>query len=85
MESHFVVFHCHPIRHEEALRAFEADKFEPAPRLTADDQSNNRVSLQRHLDQKLYLIVHSKQHNTWMFPQTHHTSLDSLRLVRVET
>jgi hypothetical protein len=55
----------------------EAD-FTPAPRRTADDEANVRTSLNRALDDKLYLIAKGSS-GTWRMPELTHSGEPSLR------
>jgi len=48
-------------------RQQELAEFKPAPRLTQDDLNNNHKSLNRKLDQVLYLLV--QHENAWRLPQ----------------
>lgn len=44
--------------------------FQPAARETEADRTNDRKSLDRKLDQSLYLIVkRNRADNAWQFPQ----------------
>jgi len=50
----------------------------PAPRITQDDISKNMKSLNRAIDQKLYLLVKYKD-GGWQFPQILHTEGQTIR------
>lgn len=61
-------------------------KFEPGPRITEADKSNDRKSLQRALDRRLFLIVQgypigrSKEKAVWHFPERLYKNEETLRL-----
>ncbi|KAF7108090.1 hypothetical protein CFC21_108627 [Triticum aestivum] len=58
----------------------------PAPRITEADKANDRKSLQRALDNKLYLLLYGKTFGApdgkpvWHFPEKVYENEDSLRL-----
>uniref|UniRef100_A0ACD5VE11 Uncharacterized protein n=1 Tax=Avena sativa TaxID=4498 RepID=A0ACD5VE11_AVESA len=58
----------------------------PAPRITEADKANDRKSLQRALDNKLYLLLYGKTFGTpdgkpvWHFPEKVYENEDTLRL-----
>ncbi|MCO5582042.1 hypothetical protein L7F22_035933 [Adiantum nelumboides] len=60
--------------------------FEPAPRITEADKANDRKSLQRALDRRLFLIVqgyplgYSKEKLIWHFPERLYKSEQTMRL-----
>ena len=57
---------------EELLEAREAElqSFKPAPRETEADKRGDRRSLQRRLDQMLYLLVKKpRREHAWQMPQ----------------
>ncbi|KAI5063624.1 hypothetical protein GOP47_0022171 [Adiantum capillus-veneris] len=60
--------------------------FEPAPRITEADKVNDRKSLQRALDRRLFLIVqgyplgYSKEKLIWHFPERLYKNEETLRL-----
>jgi len=59
----------------------ELEKFVPAPRVTQADKDNDIRSLNRKLDQMLYLIVKKrlpKHSHTWQMPQGGHEEGESL-------
>ncbi|CAN1138484.1 39S ribosomal protein L46, mitochondrial [Linum perenne] len=57
----------------------------PAPRITKADKENDRKSLQRALDRRLYLLLYGKAHGSpddkpiWHFPQKIYDSEETLR------
>lgn len=57
----------------------------PAPRITEADKTNDRRSLQRALDRRLYLLVHGTSHASpgeepvWHFPEKVYESEETLR------
>lgn len=57
----------------------------PAPRITEADKSNDKRSLQRALDRRLYLLLHGTTYGspnakpTWHFPEKVYESEDTLR------
>ncbi|KAL6596666.1 hypothetical protein ACP70R_047309 [Stipagrostis hirtigluma subsp. patula] len=58
----------------------------PAPRVTEADKTNDRKSLQRALDNKLYLLLYGKAYGSpdgkpiWHFPEKIYENEDTLRL-----
>lgn len=70
---------------EREENAFEL-KFEPGPRITEADKSDDRKSLQRALDRRLYLIVQgyplgrSKEKPIWHFPERIYKNEQTMRL-----
>ena len=57
---------------EELLEAreIELQSFKPGPRETEADRRGDRQSLQRRLDQVLYLLVKKpRREHTWQMPQ----------------
>jgi len=58
----------------------------PAPRITEADKANDRKSLQRALDNKLYLLLYGKTFGApdgkpvWHFPEKVYENEDTLRL-----
>eukprot|EP00250_Pteridium_aquilinum_P004942 c1511_g1_i1 orf=517-1359(-) len=70
---------------EREVNAFEL-KFEPGPRITEADKANDRKSLQRALDRRLYLIVqgyplgYSKEKLIWHFPERLFKNEQTMRL-----
>lgn len=70
---------------EREINAFEL-KFEPGPRITEADKTNDRKSLQRALDQRLYLIVqgyplgYPKEKLVWHFPERLYKNEQTMRL-----
>ncbi|MCO5581789.1 hypothetical protein L7F22_035678 [Adiantum nelumboides] len=60
--------------------------FEPAPRITEADKANDRKSLQRALDRRLFLIVqgyplgYPKEKLIWHFPERLYKSEQTMRL-----
>ncbi|OIT07641.1 PREDICTED: 39S ribosomal protein L46, mitochondrial-like [Nicotiana attenuata] len=59
--------------------------YKPAPRITEADKTNDRRSLQRALDKRLYLLVHGTRHGSpsekpvWHFPEKVYESEETLR------
>jgi len=52
----------------------------PASRITADDKANNRKSLNRKLDERVYLIVKkTRSEHAWQFPQGLNEKEETLR------
>lgn len=65
---------------EEKTRAEEHSKMEFAPRITEDDLSGNKRSLDRQLDKSVYLIVKKdRTENTWEFPKVNWRGSEPLR------
>lgn len=65
--------------YEEIL---ESLPFEPAPRVTEADESNDRKSLDRRLQDSLFLIVkRNRSSNSWQFPQGRWRPQETLREV----
>lgn len=59
-----------PDRNPTVEEILESMPFEPAPRITEADRTNDRRSTERCLDKSLYLIVkRSRETNAWQFPQ----------------
>ncbi|KAK9803311.1 hypothetical protein WJX72_011878 [[Myrmecia] bisecta] len=54
-------------------------QFQPAPRITEADHNNDRKSLWRKLDQRLYLLVKERGAGSWRFPQQQHREGESIR------
>jgi len=54
----------------------------PAPRRTLADEKNDRRSLDRALDSRLYLLIKPKGGKTWQFPQATNTAGETIRQVR---
>jgi large subunit ribosomal protein L46 len=58
----------------------------PAPRITEADKINDKKSLNRALDNRLYLLLYSNNHESpgdkpvWHFPEKAYESEDTLRL-----
>ncbi|KAG8076110.1 hypothetical protein GUJ93_ZPchr0006g41431 [Zizania palustris] len=58
----------------------------PAPRITEADKTNDRKSLQRALDNRLYLLLYGKAYGApdtkpvWHFPEKVYENEDTLRL-----
>jgi len=54
--------------------------FTPAPRVTKDDETDNRQSFRRQYQQSLFLVVkRSRQDNAWQFPQGKWLAEETLR------
>ena len=65
-----------------ALRKQAFTEFVPAPRITQADKEKDLHSLDRKLDQMLYLIVKRRQPaNVWQMPQRDHEGEESLMQV----
>ncbi|KAG5251753.1 39S ribosomal protein [Salix suchowensis] len=59
-------------------------EYEPAPRITEADKTNDKKSLQRALDSKLYLLLYGKAYGSptvpvWHFPEKVYESEETLR------
>jgi large subunit ribosomal protein L46 len=54
--------------------------WQPLPRITAADKSDDRKSLMRKLDRRLYLIVKTPK-NVWQFPQVEHKAGETMMQV----
>ncbi|CAL1408152.1 unnamed protein product [Linum trigynum] len=60
-------------------------EYVPAPRITEADKANDRKSLNRALDRRLYLLLYGKLHGSsddkpvWHFPQKVYDTEDTLR------
>ncbi|KAL2535283.1 decoy [Forsythia ovata] len=60
-------------------------EFDPAPRITEADKSNNKRSLQRALDRRLYLLLYGPKFGSpsgksaWHFPEKVYASEQTLR------
>lgn len=60
-------------------------EYEPAPRITEADKTNDKKSLQRALDRKLYLLLYGKAYGSpsdkpvWHFPEKVYESEETLR------
>ncbi|XP_057835736.2 uncharacterized protein LOC131046091 isoform X1 [Cryptomeria japonica] len=71
-----------PMTKEREERAVE---FAPAPRVTEADKSNDKRSLHRALDRRLYLIIHgtpygaSGDNPVWHFPEKLYAKEETLR------
>lgn len=60
----------------------DGDEFVPAPRRTEADLKNDRKSINRRLDDRLYLIVKkNRDSNAWQFPQLANNDGETLREV----
>jgi hypothetical protein len=62
------------------LEAFAAETFTPAPRTTPDDEARNTHSLNRKLDEKLFLVL--KRNGSWTLPTAPLAAGATLRKVR---
>ncbi|KAH9293773.1 hypothetical protein KI387_041023, partial [Taxus chinensis] len=71
-----------PMTKEREDRAID---FMPAPRVTEADKLNDRRSLQRALDRRLFLIIHgtpygaSEDRPVWHFPEKLYAGEETLR------
>ncbi|KAL4856353.1 39S ribosomal protein L46 [Chlorella vulgaris] len=66
----------------EALADGEGSRYEPAPRITEADKTNDRRSLKRRLDQRLFMLVRPKGGGggaAWTLPQQENQESETMR------
>lgn len=63
---------------ESELADGAGPRYEPAPRVTEADRANDRRSLKRRLDQRLFMLVRPKG-GTWSLPQQENREGETMR------
>ncbi|KAL4440471.1 hypothetical protein ABPG75_003472 [Micractinium tetrahymenae] len=63
---------------ESELTDEAGPKYEPAPRITEADKANDRRSLKRRLDQRLFMLVRPKG-GSWSLPQQENQEGETMR------
>jgi len=70
-----------PDSYPEPEEILQSMPFQPAPRVTQADLSNDRRSLERHLPRSLFLVVkRNRADKSWQFPQGKLNPEESMRM-----